>query len=150
MPKIVTDFVKDVPVELVVTGGTDCFSERGRGLLFIEMIGDVASDLAAPECEHYDETLAWMKDPRNLQAWLEIVDASPTVIPALQSAFLERPSELKVACEYLSRSASRTGGGLERFMRAMGMESAQGGSSLADVENYDDVSGACVVGFAPT
>lgn len=150
MPKIVTDFAKDVPADLVVTGGHDGFSERGRGLLFIEMIGDVASDLAAPDCEHYDETLAWVKDPRNLEAWLQIVDASPTVIPTLQTALLERPTELKVACAYLSRSASRAGGGLERFMRAMGMESTQGGSSLADLEDYDEVAGASVLGFAAT
>jgi len=148
MPKIVTDFAKDVPAELVVTQGTDGFSERGRGLLFIEMIGGAAADLASPDGEFYDETLAWVKDPRNLEAWLQIVDASPTVIPALQTAFLERPSELKVACEYLSRSASRTGGGLERFMRAMGMASAQGGSSLAELDDYDEVAGANVVGFS--
>lgn len=137
MPKLVRDFTKDVPAELVVKGNNDAFSERGRALLFIEMIGDVASDLAAPNCGDYDETLAWVKNPLNLEAWLQIVDASPTVIPALQTAFLERPSELKVACEYLSRSASRTGGGLERFMRAMGMESAASASSAADWEEWD-------------
>jgi hypothetical protein len=137
MPKIVTDFAKDVPAELVVKGIHDGFSERGRGLLFIEMIGGVASDLAAPDCEYYDEALAWVKDPRNLQAWLQIVDASPTVIPALQSAFLERPSEVKKACEYLTRSASRTAGGLERFMRAMGMEAATSNSSMADWDEFD-------------
>lgn len=149
MPKIVTDFPKDVPAELVVVSGIDGFSERGRGLMFIEMIGDVASDLAAPECEYYGETLAWVKDPRNLKVWFEIVDASPAAIPVLQSALLTRPGELRIACESLSRSASRTGGGLDRFMRAMGMESAQSGSSLADLENYDDVSGAFVPDFAP-
>lgn len=147
MPKIVTDFEKDVPAELVVTGSRDGFSERGRGLLFIEMIGGAAADLASPDGEYYDETLAWVKDPRNLEAWLQIVDASPTVIPSLQTAFLERPAELKVACEYLSRSAARTGGGLERFMRAMGMDSPQGASSLGDMDNYDEVAGANVVGF---
>jgi len=148
MPKIVTDFEKDVPAELVVTGSRDGFSERGRGLLFIEMIGGAAADLASPDGEYYDETLAWVKDPRNLEAWLQIVDASPTVIPSLQTAFLERPNELKVACEYLSRSAARTGGGLERFMRAMGMDSPQGASSLGDVDNYDEVAGANVVGLS--
>lgn len=147
MPKIVTDFAKDVPAELVVTGSRDGFSERGRGLLFIEMIGGAAADLASPDGEYYDETLAWVKDPRNLEAWLQIVDASPTVIPSLQAAFLERPNELKVACEYLSRSAARTGGGLERFMRAMGMDSTQGASSLGDVDDYDEVAGANVIGF---
>jgi hypothetical protein len=148
MPKIVTDFEKDVPAELVVTGSRDGFSERGRGLLFIEMIGGAAADLASPDGEYYDETLAWVKDPRNLEAWLQIVDASPTVIPSLQTAFLERPNELKVACEYLSRSAARTGGGLERFMRAMGMDSPQGASSLGDMDNYDEVAGANVVGLS--
>jgi hypothetical protein len=54
---------------------------------------------------------------------------------------------LKVACEYLSRSAARTGGGLERFMRAMGMDSTQGASSLGDVDDYDEVAGANVIGF---
>lgn len=137
MPKLVKDFNKDVPAELIVEGHGDAFSERGRALLFIEMIGDVASDLAAPNGEDYDNTLAWVKDPLNLEAWLQIVDASPTVIPALQTAFLERPSELKTACEYLSRSASRTGGGLERFMRATGMESAASASSAADWEEWD-------------
>ena len=137
MPKIVIDFPKDVPAELVVKGDNDAFSERGRALLFIEMIGDVASDLVVPNRDGYDETLAWVKDPLNLEAWLQIVDASPTVIPALQTALLERPAELKIACEYLSRSASRTGGGLERFMCAMGMESTGSASSAADWEKWD-------------
>ncbi|MBY0240038.1 MAG: hypothetical protein K2X55_12055 [Burkholderiaceae bacterium] len=148
MPKIVTDFAKDVPAELVVTEGRDAFSERGRGLLFIEMIGGAAADLASPDGEFYDETLAWVKDPRNLEAWLQIVDASPAVIPSLQTAFLERPKELKVACEYLSRSAARTGGSLERFMRAMGMDSLQGASSLGDMDEYDEVSGANANGLS--
>ena len=148
MPKIVTDFEKDVPAELVVTGNRDGFSERGRGLLFIEMIGGAAADLASPDGEYYDETLAWVKDPRNLEAWLQIVDASPTVIPSLQTAFLERPAELKVACEYLSRSAARAGGGLERFMRAMGMDSPQGASSLGDMDAYDEVAGANIIGLS--
>ena len=60
MPKIVTDFDNDVPAELVVTGNRDGFSERGRGLLFIEMIGGAAADLASPDGEYYDETLAWV------------------------------------------------------------------------------------------
>lgn len=137
MPKIVTDFERDVPAELVVTGSRDGFSERGRGLLFIEMIGGAAADLASPDGQYYDEALAWVKDPRNLEAWLQIVDASPTVIPSLQTAFLERPTELKKACEYLSRSAARTGGSLERFMRAMGMESSASGSSMADWDEAD-------------
>lgn len=51
MPKIVTDFAKDVPAELVVKEGRDAFSERGRGLLFIEMIGGAAADLASPDGE---------------------------------------------------------------------------------------------------
>lgn len=148
MPRIVTDFAKDVPAELVVAGNRDGFSERGRGLLFIEMIGGAAADLVSPDGEYYDETLAWVNDPRNLEAWLQIVDASPTVIPSLQTAFLQRPKELKVACEYLSRSAARTGGGLERFMRAMGMDSVQGVSSLGDMDNYDEVAGANVVGLS--
>jgi hypothetical protein len=138
MPKIVVDFDKDVPAELVETGPIDGFSERGRGLLFIEMIGNAASDLAKPDCEYYDETLAWVKDPRNIEAWLQIVDASPSVIPALQTALLERPSELKTACAYLSRSAARTGGSLDRFMRAMGMQSATGSSSLASWDEADE------------
>jgi len=148
MPKIVTDFAKDVPAELVVKEGRDAFSERGRGLLFIEMIGGAAADLASPDGEFYDEALAWVKDPRNLEAWLQIVDASAAVIPALQTALLQRPDELKTACAYLSRSASRTGGGLERFMRAMGMESSRGASSLADPDDYDEVTGANFLGFS--
>ena len=148
MPKIVTDFAKDVPAELVVTGNRDGFSERGRGLLFIEMIGGAAADLASPDGEYYDETLAWVKDPLNLEPWLQIVGASPAVIPSLQTAFLERPNELKVACEYLARSAARTGGGLERFMRAMGMDSVQEASSLGDLDDDDEVAGANVVGFS--
>jgi len=140
MPKIVTDFAKDVPADKIVTEGIDAFSERGRGLMFIEMIADVAGDLAAPESEHYGETLAWVKDPLNLAAWVQIVEASPSVVPTLQTAFLERPAELKVACEYLSRSASRTGGGLERFMRAMGMHSHGGSSSLGQSDAMDEMA----------
>lgn len=140
MPKIVTDFDNDVPVDKIVSEGIDAFSERGRGLMFIEMISDVAGDLASPGCEHYDETLAWVKDPVNLAAWLEIVEASPFVVPSLQNAFLERPAQLKLACEYLHRSTSRTGGGLERFMRAMGMPSHRGGSSLGDPEAFEELT----------
>lgn len=140
MPKIVTDFDKDVPADKFVGEGIDAFSERGRGLMFIEMISDVAGDLASPGCEHYDETLAWVKDPLNLAAWLQIVEASPSVVPSLQNAFLERPAELKLACEYLHRSASRTGDGLERFMRAMGMPSHSNGSSLGDSEAFDEMA----------
>lgn len=140
MPKIVTDFDNDVPADKVVSEGIDAFSERGRGLMFIEMISDVAGDLASPGCEHYDETLAWVKDPINLAAWLQIVEASPSVVPSLQNAFLERPAELKLACEYLHQSASRTGDGLERFMRAMGMPSHSGGSSLGDAEAFEELA----------
>lgn len=139
MPKIVKDFPKDVPADKIVTDGIDAFSERGRGLMFIEMIADVAGDLASPECEHYSETLAWVKDPLNVAAWVQIVEASPSVVPTLQAAFLERPAELKLACEYLSRSASRTGGGLERFMRAMGMHSCGGSSSLWQADAMDEM-----------
>lgn len=148
MPKIVTDFAKDVPAELVVTGNRDGFSERGRGLLFIEMIGGAAADLVSPDGKHYDEALAWVKDPRNLEAWLQIVDASPSVIPSLQTAFLERPGELKEACEELSRSARIGDRGLERFMRAMGMDSTQEASSLGDVDDYDEVAGENVFGLS--
>lgn len=138
MPKIVTDFDNDVPADKMVSEGIDAFSERGRGLMFIEMISDVAGDLASPGCQQYDETLAWVKDPANLTAWMQIVEASPCVVPSLQNAFLERPAELKLACEYLHRSVSRTGSGLERFMRAMGMPSHSGGSSLGNSDAFEE------------
>lgn len=108
--------------------------------MFIEMIADVAGDLVKPESEHYDETLAWVKNPLNLTAWVQIVEASPAIVPTLQAAFLERPAQLKVACEYLSRSASRTGGGLERFMRSVGMHSYSGSSSLGDSDAMDEMA----------
>lgn len=140
MPKIVTDFDKDVPADKVVTEGIDAFSERGRGLMFIEMIADVAGDLVASDSEHYDETLAWVKNPLNLKAWVQIVEASPSVVPSLQKAFLERPAALKLACETVYRASSRTGDGLERFMRAMGMQSHSGSSSLGDSDAMDEMA----------
>lgn len=140
MPKIAKDFDKDVPADKVVTEGIDAFTERGRGLMFIEMIADVAGDLAASDSENYDETLAWVKNPLNLKAWVQIVEASPSVVPSLQKAFLERPAALKLACETVYRASSRTGDGLERFMRAMGMQSYAGSSSLGESDAMDEMA----------
>jgi hypothetical protein len=142
MPKIVNDFHNDVPSELIVHDGIDAFTVQGRCMLFIEMIADVASDLAAPGSQYHDETLAWVQDPANLEAWLQIVNVSPEVIPVLQNAFLERAVEVKHACEILSRTVSRNGGDLSRFMEAMGMESASSDSSLMDWNRFDEESSA--------
>lgn len=138
MSKAEEDFPSDVPSALVVEEGIDAFTVRGRCMLFIEMISDVASDLVSPESEHYDETLAWVKDPANLEAWIEVVDASTSVVPILQNAFLERPKELKQACERVTRSIKRNGGDLLHFMEAMGMSSALSESSLTAWESFDD------------
>jgi len=138
MPKIVNDFDKDVPSELIVHDGIDAFTVQGRCLLFIEMLADVASDLAAPGSEHHDETLSWVKDSANLEAWLQIVNVAPEVIPALQNAFLERADEVKIACETLRRTVSRDGADLSKFMAAMGMESASSHSSLTTWNHFDD------------
>ncbi len=141
MPKIVKDFEKDVPSDLIVHEGIDAFTVHGRCMLFIEMIADVASDLAQPGSEHHDETLAWVKNPANLEAWIQIVNVSPGVIPHLQLAFLERPVEIKKACEILSRTVSRNGTDLSKFMEAMGMESASSDSSLVDWDQFEEREG---------
>ncbi len=126
------DFANSLPAEVAVAEGElDHFSLHGRAKLLIEMIHDVASDLVSPDGAHYDETLAWVKDPANLSVWLEIVNVSDSVIPHLQEAFLERAALVKEGCENLTRSSSRTEGSLDRILEMFDMAPVGGGSSLS-------------------
>lgn len=141
MRKPEIDFPKDVPHDLVVDG-LDGFARRGKAMLCIEMINDVASDLATGAGPEYEETLAWVNDPRNIAAWLQLVDASPHVVPALQEALLVRPNEIKVACSQASRSYGRAGGDLSRFMEMMGMTRVSEDSVLGECEENDELAPA--------
>ena len=131
------DFANGLPSDVAVAEGElDHFSTHGRAKLLIDMIHDVASDLVSPDGAHYDETLAWVKDAANLSLWLEIVNVSESVIPHLQEAFLERAAEVKLGCENLTRSNSRTEGSLDRVLEMFEMTPAGSESSLC----YDDDS----------
>lgn len=137
MGRIKLDFDTDVPADKVDLSPFDGFARGGKAIMCIDMIGNVAGDLATGEGPDYEDALAWVNDPRNLEVWLAMVDASPQVIPALQSALLDRPNELVKCCEHAMRSYSRTEEVPFGFMRAMGMSIVNVDSHLSTVGDYE-------------
>lgn len=131
-----TDFMMDIPAELAVDG-SDAFEERGRFLLFIEMIGSIAKDLCAPvEGLHHQESAEWIANPENMQLWCDIIDADEKVVPVLCKAIQNKPQEIAKACENLVRSGhTEAGGDFKRFMEVMGVKRTQNRSNLP---SWDD------------
>jgi len=136
-----TDFSEDIPLDLVVEG-SDAFDERGRFLLFIEMIGSIAKDLCAPvEGLHHQESAEWIANPDNMQLWCDMIDADARVVPVLCKAIQTKPREIAKACENLVRSGhTDAGGDLTRFTEAMGVKRTQNRSNLPSWEDQESES----------
>lgn len=138
MGKEILDFEADLPSEIRVEG-YDAFQERGRFLLFIEMIGSIAHDLCLPqEDPNYQDSLQWLNNPANMLDWIDMIDGSEDVAPILQKAIHDRPGVIAGACATVVRGSQGDSGSFQSFMRAMGVKDTRSGSSLqVDPEDHD-------------
>jgi hypothetical protein len=135
------DFLKDVPQELIVEG-VDAFLERGRYLLFIEMIGFTAKDLCLPpEHKDYQDAASWLADTTNIQGWCGMIDANQALASVIAQAIRDRPREIAYACEMAMKGVYASTTDFSSFMEAMGIPKTGGASSLQDfhrgVEGFD-------------
>lgn len=136
MPKL--NFVDNpLPVESYAPSGEDFFSRDGSAYLLVDLISSVANDLQ-PGSAHYDETLEWVSDPRNVKSLFEMLHPNEDVIPILQQAFILRSSELKAACDTIKRShAVSKDDNLTKLMSAMGMLTVSAESSMTEWNDFD-------------
>lgn len=140
------DFERDIPQDLMVVGA-DAFQERGRYLLFIEMIGFAAKDLCLPQTDpNYIDSLNWLSDDTQIKAWLSMIDASPTVASDIHKAVLERPEEIAEACEIVLRNSHADVASLDRFMSRLGVPVCQ--KNASSLVGFEDIEATDTL-FAP-
>lgn len=135
----VPDFEKPAPAS-DIEDGIDAFDERGRYLLFVEMIGAAATDLTLP-AQHADhqDAMEWLSDPSYMRTWLMLIGGDIDLAEKLQTAIKGNPTEIGSACsKFLSVSHGDTFT-MDKFLRAFGIATQTSGSSLVDFEDSDSL-----------